>query len=109
MGRSELRGLLESREIARLKAKLSGLELGELAAEWEELPPMERLAVFKLLVPDKAMAFFKTLSYEERYRVFCGFEPGAIAPLVEDLPPGRAALFERLGPDAYREMLRLLS
>lgn len=105
----ELLSLLSAKDYPRLKARLSGMTPAEIAPQWKGLPPVEKLAVFKLLAPEEAIAFFKTLSFEEKYLVFCGFEPGAIAPLVEDLPPGRAALFERLGPDAYREMLRLLS
>lgn len=105
----ELLSLLSSKDYPRLKARLSGMSPAELAPEWKALPPLEKLAVFKLLAPDVAIAFFRTLGFEDKYLVFCGFDPGAVAPLLEDLPPGRAALFERLGPEAYREMLRQLS
>ena len=72
------------------------------------MPPLQKLAVFKLLGPAQAMGFFTSMSFEDKYLVFCGFEPGAVAPITEALSPAKRALFEKLDADAYREMLRQL-
>lgn len=77
--------------------------------EWAGLSPLHKLTVFKLLAPEAALAFFKTLGFDDRYLLFCGFEHGSIAPVTSELPPARRAVFEKLGPDAYSEMLRSLS
>ncbi len=97
--------LIESKDYPLLKSRLTG---GVPADEWAKLSPMQKLAVFKLLSPEAALEFFKTLSFEDKYLVFSGFEPGSIAPLTEELSAGRRALFEKLGRDAYGEMLRHL-
>ncbi|MBI5199947.1 MAG: hypothetical protein HY925_00035 [Elusimicrobia bacterium] len=106
MGGSELIALLDQSDYPLLKSRLSG---GVPAAEWRKLSPLRKLAVFKLLSPDAAMAFFSKLDFADKYLIFSGFEHGSIAPLTEGLPPGRRALFEKLGSDAYGEMLRQLS
>lgn len=100
--------LLAAGDYARLKARLSTLRPAVLGSEWAALPPLQKLAVFKLLGPVQAMEFFSSISFEDKYLVFCGFEPGAIAPLTEVLSPAKRSLFEKLDADAYREMLRRL-
>ena len=101
--------LLAAADYPRLKSRLGGLAIEELRPLWEALPPLKKLAVFKLLNPERAMSFYEGLGFDDKYLLLCGFEPGSIAPLTEDLPPGRRALFEKLGPDAYQEMLRRLA
>lgn len=104
-----IKKLVEEADYPRLKARLGGLSPAQLKKDWVDLSPLRKLAVFKLLAPADAMAFFATLDFEDKYFVFSGLEHGSIAPLTEALSPGRRALFEKLGPDAYREMLRQLS
>ena len=104
-----VRELLAQRDYVRLKARLGGLTLEDLRREWAGLEPLQKLAVFKLLGPDAAMRLFAQLGFDDKYLVFSGFEPGSVAPLTEDLSPARRSIFEKLGPDAYREMLRRLN
>src|SRR5438128_159527 len=99
LGRSQLRGwreLVSRRDYHGLKRLLKQGNLGPLRAEWKRLEPMEKAVLFKLMEPGVAMNFYRELSFSEKYFLLTAFDPGSIAPVLEDLPPSTSALFHRL-------------
>ncbi len=103
----EWRRLLCAGRYEELKTRLT--RGGPPPAEgWKELGPIEKLTLFKLMEPRRALAFYGSLDFREKYFLLCGYDLGALAPVLEDLEPKRRRLFRGFPPGTYDRMLRSL-
>ena len=101
----EWKRLLSGGRYEELKTRLT--RGGPPPAEgWRELSPLEKLLLFKLMDPRRALAFYGGLDFHEKYFLLCGFDLGALAPVIEDLDPKRRRLFRDLPAGYYDRMLK---
>ena len=92
-----------------LKRLLLHEDLDPLRRGWSGLDFMGKAVLFKLMEPNAAMEFYRRLPFEEKYFLFCAFDRGSIAPVLEDLPPRMRSLFHHLPKECYDEMFRRLT
>ena len=103
---NEIEELFERRDFPALKKLLACVDTQTLLQAWPSFQPLRKAALFKLLEPTDAMEFYRELSPDEKYFLLCAFEPGCIAPLVEDLAPVARSVFRRLPESCFEQMFR---
>ena len=99
---------LRRRDFAPLKRSLARMPAADLARLWPDLAAMEKLAIFKLLDGRRAEELFARLRFDEQYFLLGGFELGAIAPLLSDLPAEERALFSVFPRSLCDRMIALM-
>jgi len=99
---------LQAGNYVELKNFLGGPERSRLSSSWPGFKPLEKLILFKLMEIPQAMEFYESLSFQERYFLFCGFPLDSIAPILENLDPTQRRLFRQWPREFYDRMFRSL-
>ena len=102
-------GLVRSGAYAELRSWLAKADREDLARGWLRLEAMHKLIAFKLMDAASALAFYRLLPYEEKYFLFSGLSPNAIAPVTADAPASVQRLFVQLPAKFHRIMLQDLA
>ena len=94
---------------ADLKRLLDKEPMDSLLSQWKNLKPLERLVVFKLLSVGKALELYGKVDHAEKYFLFCGLGPQAIAPVLENLSDRDRGLFVEIPKNFADDMIAALS
>jgi len=105
----EIRDLLAHKRYDELKRVLRELNPIDLADGWSNFQPQEQIIIFKLLDQSRTIEVFEELEFDEQFFLLNSLETGSLGPILEELPPKKAAyLFHALPDKIVRKLFTII-
>ena len=106
----ELRGLIQSRDVATLREVLNDFLAPDLAELIGDLPDLDQAVVFRLLTKQQASETFEHVDRETQKSLLRALGREEVAAVLNDMhPDDRTALLEELPGTVVNELINLLS
>ncbi|MFH1282242.1 MAG: magnesium transporter [bacterium] len=105
----EIKDLIKNKEYEQLKKMLKEINPIDLADGWTNFESQEKIIAFKLLDQKRVIEVFEELDFDEQFFIISNFEEKSLGPILEELPPKKAAyLFHKLPEKVIRKLISLM-